>query len=67
MDMLMIEREEQQEKMDLHKSKNVGLKTEEKMVETQITKAMEEIEDTHERIAFAKEDKNIADAKLVGL
>ena len=63
----MIEREDQDEKLEAVKNKYKLLKEDEKSVEATIAKTNEEIADSHDRIAVAKEDKNKADASLLQL
>lgn len=66
-DELMIQREEQQEQLDIHRSKYSLLKEDEKNVDTTILKANDEIKDSNERITIARDEKDKADASLKDL
>jgi len=63
-DEMMIQREEQQEQLDLHRGKNSLLKEDERNVDATITRANDEIKDSNERIAIARDEKDKADASL---
>ena len=63
----MIEKEEQQEKLDARRAKYQELRGEEKIVDATIAKTNNEITDSHQRIAVAKDEKNKAEATLVNL
>ena len=51
----------------MHRAKYHYLKTEERAYDIQITKTNEEIKDSHDRIAVAKDEKIDAEEKLKNL
>jgi chromosome segregation ATPase len=63
----MIEKEEQQEKLDAHRAKYRELKGDEKAVDATIEKTNKDITDSHDRIAIAQDEKTKAEATLVNL
>ena len=64
---LMMQREEQTDKLEMHKAKNDDLKDAEKSQEAVTTTLNNEICESNEKIKASRDEKDQADAKLLSL